>query len=544
MIIDKVKPFYTEEDLQTIDDLFDLTEQYLKESQAIDSQIPIILQGTNPERVKKWRTSHESIVKRLDAAERERNKIYMAVEQRYIDSFSAAPATLYQEIDEIVKKIERKDFVSRMADLMASWPWNNVKKEAIPEALRESVEAEKTKFTKSQDTCYNFILKALRVQLNGLAYYNLDAEQACKIARTKAKRLYPGKGSYRTRAKAREAGAVDPVSEDHLLVPTLPGFENSFGLYHTRKSRMYVRPIKSPVFVEDGKIYVCLTGNQDGQDSKRKIAEADLIAIDDFKGVKNLDVTDLLCFYTIFFEQCSIKKALVDSIIIPARDLSVALGLNPNMTQEDIEKTLLPRVKKYHQYAGYIPDPDHAGRASIMTLLAFQGYNSRDNTVKFSSEYMRYVISEMFEAAKIKDRKGQEKLTASGEPQRRAINSYLVHKDISKERNKQAINIVCEIVRLFEQAAPASGNVPNIKAQTLIDRDPAFKIRLEMSKNPRTLLRSTWVKAWTLLKEKTDVPEKYPDIILPDPADPAWCPTPAMLESTVFRFETKAQKEE
>ena len=122
------------------------------------------------------------------------------------------------------------------------------------------------------------------------------------------------------------------------------------------------------------------------------------------------------------------------------------------------------------------------------------------------------------------------KLKSNGQPFMLPSHTYLVKSSIMKERNKRAVEIVCAIVTLIEQAGD---NVPNIKFQTLVDRCPSLKNTLDAASptNRNTILRRTFTKAWELLRTQTHLEEAYPGIQLPTAI-----PTMSRL-GEVLRFE-------
>ena len=111
-----------------------------------------------------------------------------------------------------------------------------------------------------------------------------------------------------------------------------------------------------------------------------------------------------------------------------------------------------------------------------------------------------------------------------------------------KERNLAAVENVILITQLIEQ----SGNyTANIKASTLIARNPLFEYRLNESKlkHKSQLLQRVFKRTWELLRDETTLQEIYKNIQLPDPNDPLNIPTTKNLE-LVFRFphEGKIEK--
>lgn len=337
------------------------------------------------------------------------------------------------------------------------------------------------------------------------------------------------KPGYRTRTKARKAGAVKDMPTA-LIIPTTPSFQNSMSLY--QNDRAYLQPLRSTegIKFKDGRLYF------DGVAQPE--LEAELQNLKTKEGIEYIDLPILHVFYSIILTQFEKGgyKTLADYLTVHVADLAEYLGLRSNLNKADIDH-VIEKTQSYHNIVGVIHHDN--GRKSLYQVLNFESYNDKNNTITFSSPYMNYVIKTVYNLATRKNKAGQAKLKQNGTPLFKPTNSYLIDSSIAKERNKAAVMNVEIIVTLIEQAGD---NIPRIKASTLIERNVQLADRLESAANPRTLLNRTFIRTWELLREKTRLTEVYKDIQLPDPKDPAAIPTMKTLDNVVFSFPHNGKK--
>ena len=157
---------------------------------------------------------------------------------------------------------------------------------------------------------------------------------------------------------------------------------------------------------------------------------------------------------------------------------------------------------------------------------------------------MTKVIKDLYKASIRKNKKtGKALLKKDGTPLLEASYTYLPDMSLAKEQNKKAVEIVCIVVATIESAG--NGNTPHISARTIVERNQLLKRSLQNSNNPSNknkLLDRAFSKAWELLVTKTDIKDKYPNMILPDPKasdfKAKWVPTMGNLDM-VFEFPSK-----
>lgn len=353
---------------------------------------------------------------------------------------------------------------------------------------------------------------------------------------------------YRTRAKAREAGAITEAPKS-LIVPTFNGYQYSMSLYQSGGA--YLQPLSSM----DG---LCFKGGKLYFDDARmkEVGEAELKDLRTKEGIQDLDLTTLRYYYSILFDQFqrSGYKVLQDFIVV---SVPLLAGRN-NPKQAEID-AVIAKVQSYHNVMGVIKGKTPTGKPaeSYYQVLNFEYYDKKHNIIAFSSPYMNYVIKTIYRLAVRTDKKGKPELKNNGEPLTKPINTYMIDESIRKERNKAAVENVIILVTVIEKGYRF---LPNLKASTLIERNVQLAKRLE--KDPQhgaQLLKRVFTKTWELMKTKTKLVERYKNLRVSvnknsdgvllaelNPNDPAFIPTVKSLEDLCFYFpnEGKENKED
>lgn len=338
----------------------------------------------------------------------------------------------------------------------------------------------------------------------------------------------PKKKQYRT--KARATGIIDELPKA-IAVPTLKEFQYATSLY--QDGNAYLQPLHSTdgLVFRDGKIY--FKGNL------QAITEAELQNMQTKQGIDNIDLPMIRMFYSIILDQFQTtgKPSAIIKITIP--DLAEYMGKGRNIGKNDID-SIVSKIQQFHNIVGVIHITRN-GRPdkNLYPVLNFEGYNAAENTIAFSSPYLNHVMQTVFKVSIRTDKNGKPKLKTNGQPLLKASHSYLINSDITKEKNKNAVENVVIIVQLIEQAGD---NVPRIKASTILERNAQLAEAYQKNKNKGRLLNKTFKKTWELLRDKTKLAEVYKDITLPNPDDPQNIPTPTTLKTTIFEFPHKGKK--
>lgn len=341
----------------------------------------------------------------------------------------------------------------------------------------------------------------------------------------------------RTRKLAEKEGELLAMPAN-LALPTRKPYE--YAISTVENPTAYLQPMIQAVAdgltFENGVLYF----------RGMEASEANLIQYYDKtpKAVADLDTITLRGLYTATLKAIEQKGRTQEAIEAMARDpqflfhsdtfyvpkLLENMGYAPN-PGKDVVQALVDTLISYTNIMG-VMEEQAMGRKfkALYPVMQFRGYVERTNRITFSSPYLNLLVLRVLQAAIQTDGHDRPKLKSNGQPFMLPSHTYLVKSSIMKERNKRAVEIVCAIVTLIEQAGD---NVPNIKFQTLIDRCPSLKNTLEAASPPNRniILRRTFTKVWELLRTQTHLTEVYQDIQLPTAI-----PTMSRL-GEVLRFE-------
>lgn len=336
---------------------------------------------------------------------------------------------------------------------------------------------------------------------------------------------------YRTKAQANEAVHEIPTA---LAVPTMQNYQYIMSLKPSGNA--YMQPLASTdgLKFSDGRMY--FIGND-----IQPVSEVQLQNMVTNEGIDSIDLGMLRIFYSIIlteFEKTNCSE-IRDVITLYVPDLAESMGLQRNINKAGIQR-LIDNVQSFHNIVGVMHGTrNNKPSQSLYPVLNFEGYDDKKNTISFSSPYMNMVIKTVYKLAIRKNKDGEPKLSKRGEPLRIPTHSFLTKASIVKERNKTAIENVLILVQLIEQCG---NQEPHISALTMIERNPLLEQRLNQAKNKTTLLKRTFETTWRILREQTYLTERYQDIVLPDPNDPAVIPTVKNLETIVFSFPHHGKK--
>lgn len=366
--------------------------------------------------------------------------------------------------------------------------------------------------------------------------------------------LYKYKNPKRYRTKAKAGANITRSFPTHIPTPTLPNYEYATSLKNKGNAYMIqIMMSMDNLEYKDGKLYFKGELEAISEATLRKIAEEKKKKVKDNETAKQEDVDGIsdseskiepinlpfLKFYygilTKKYEE-SIKKGEsipeITTIYLP--DLAEARGLGRKIS-ENVTKTILNDIICFHNIAGIV-HTNKSGRRweSIFPVLVLIGYDADKNTISISSPYLLRIVKGLYGASISKDINGSPKLKKDGTPKRIPVNTYLVKREILKERNKDAVENVFLIVAKIEQAG-RSGYHINIA--TLIERNQQLYDRIQKSKNPTRILQTCFKKTWELLDTMTELKTRYKNIVLPDPNDPSVIPTVRTMNSLVIQIK-------
>ena len=176
----------------------------------------------------------------------------------------------------------------------------------------------------------------------------------------------------------------------------------------------------------------------------------DTITLQDLKtrsSLKELDLPLLRSLYTIIYQYADKIDTRTVTVSLPT--LTTHLGIN---IRGDKPNDLFAKIKAFDNVIGVLTD------GSVYRLLTFLEYDKQTNTIAFGSPYMNKILRTLQEVNAITPKKGA--------PYIKPHHSFLIHGTIANERNKPAVEIVCNIVTLLQQR----GEVKLLKESITADK--------------------------------------------------------------------------
>ena len=339
-----------------------------------------------------------------------------------------------------------------------------------------------------------------------------------------AERKKGEKSGYRTRKKAGD------VAEVPSKMPNITNRQFMNAITYNNDKAAYLQPITSAaeLTIENG--IICFEG--------LPASAATIKHLYTKENIEDFDLPLLRVFYAIIlnkFRQTWIEdQSIEDVITIYYPDLAKQLGKSTNMSRADVV-SVINNILSFRNVVGVTKEG-----GEILPVLSYWGEDRSKHTISFASPYIVRVIKDIYNASIRKSKQGLELKKKDGLPQLLPAYTYLPNLSLAKERNKKAVEIVCIVVTVIENAG--THGIPHISAKTIIERNLLLKNSLENTKdtsNQNKLLKRAFSKAWELLRTNTDVLEKYKNIQLPDPKakdfKAKWIPTMGTL-NMVFEF--------
>lgn len=342
--------------------------------------------------------------------------------------------------------------------------------------------------------------------------------------------------SRKLRTKAK-AGSTDLATINRLAIITAMDYINALNTNARGNAYMQHMQMDGLKF-NNGKLYF-------SDERAREVSEMELQDLQTKAEIENINLPFLQFYYSVIFQKW--EKAINDKYtgsgdgkINPITkfylpELAEARGLSKNVGADSVE-AIKKDIASFHNIVGVLKHKNYK-EPSYYPVLLFTEYDAATNTISIQSPYLLHVVKEVFSLSVRRTKDGKPRLRNDGTPQRIAVNSYLVHPEIVKEKNKAAVQNVFLLVQSIESRGGKRGelNEFSISANTLIERNPLLKQQLT-KKNPAQTLKRCFVKTWELLETETDLKEKYINIKLPDPKNPADIPTLKGLSNHVIKI--------
>lgn len=359
--------------------------------------------------------------------------------------------------------------------------------------------------------------------------------------------VVPKTTGNRTKSKAKASVPRNEIfvesTNEEVYMPVITAKDYEYGMSFSDADRpAYLEALAKKTEYKDGVLYV----------EGLPFSKARLKELSTRKDIDKIDLPLLRVLYEIIWtdfrykvQQDGINAYMEDSVVhIYVPELARRLGIKSHLNKTHIN-SLIDKVSSFQNIVGLLKDQggDENGE-SIWPVLLFEGYDHQTNMIHFTSPYMRNLINIIFKASLVRNDSGAIVLRSDGTPQLKAAYSTLVLSSIAKEKNKIAIEIVCEVIRVIERTGGDGRRIPHISAKTIVTRIPQFVERINnagLTKNPKSnqnlTLKRAFQKAWELLRTHTLLEKTYRNIHLPDPNNPADIPTVDTLDTLVYDFK-------
>ncbi len=339
------------------------------------------------------------------------------------------------------------------------------------------------------------------------------------------------KKEYRTIAKAGD------ISEVPSKMPIITNQMYKNAITYNDDETAYIQPLKSAdnlVFENDTLFFEGLPASA-----------AQLKHLYTKDNIEDFDLPLLRVFYATilnrYMKTISEDNTIEEVITIYYPQLARQLGKSSNISRMDVETTIND-ILSFRNILGITEKGQN-----ILPVLVYLGEDREKNTISFASPYMTKIVKDLYKASIRRNKKtGAAILKKDGTPLLDVAYTYLPDMSLAKEKNKSAVEIVCIVVATIESTG--KDNLPHISARTIIERNQLLKRRLKNTANPSNknkLLERAFSKAWELLVTKTDIKDKYPNMILPDTKasdfKAKWIPTMGNLDM-VFEFPSESNK--
>lgn len=321
-----------------------------------------------------------------------------------------------------------------------------------------------------------------------------------------------GKKTYSTRSKAGD------VAELPERLATITNKNYSEGLSFNNSGRAYLRAFRTEYEKRPFK-YAAGVMTLDGS-AKSVGALNDLV----MKGKP--EKVDLVLIQVIFsiilfnMKKADIEKVSVDKIInIYYPDFVRMQGGASNFNKKNYE-AFQEKLEALQTIVGVIGE-------EIYPLIKELVFVPNMKVFSFSSPYLVRLIQTLDEEAK------------SVKPPQNAYVAYNLYASVCKKcRCKEAITNANIIITLIARAGAT--HTPHISASTIIERNQELMQKLERyedQSNKNALLERVFKKTWEILRDYTDLQDKYKNIDLPVPKDDEKNGPTCTTCNMVFKFK-------
>lgn len=298
---------------------------------------------------------------------------------------------------------------------------------------------------------------------------------------------------YQTRFKAGDVDTIIP----EMVIPTSRRNVTAFSLHPSLStSHLIVLTADAPIHADGGSIRINGGIVSDIHDLdayiQQDISGIDLRPLRIIYGSIVQKLRPLLDMRTWNFEEIDTFGL---RIFLP--DLLAAMGVHDRRNTNRVFAVL----ESYQHLVGlFVPEK---GKHSINTVLLIKDRDTRSNTVCLVSPYLNRIALNAY-LGSLRYRDNGRTLVCSPQeiPERKATDSYLIKGTIASAKNLRAVEIVCIIVTLLEQAGNRKAH---IKASNIVSRHPELSNALgkaRSNKQRNMILQRAFGGAWEILLGK------------------------------------------
>lgn len=331
--------------------------------------------------------------------------------------------------------------------------------------------------------------------------------------------------SMRKRHNSKNAKALSEVPP-YILNPLDPLHRNFARVMGDDDEYTHIEI--GPLNVDDNKGFQIAIKSETGESSIYGAIEGDMTAI----SLEDRHMAQML-YATVYksIESRLLKGTIEDEDIIhygvniPVRELGnviMAEHKGKGFSRDEIY-TIIKRIKRFSDITGVLRSKQDPRAVARYPFLQWRGYDEYHNVLSFGAPFLSVLSRQVLIDAGVLDTDGQPRLTNRRQPQLLKANSYLIKSTILRQRNKRAVEMVRIICNTIE--ANDGSHEPSITAYSIIKQVDGYVDYLAKatSANRSKSLRTTFAKAFELLRTETFLLQAYPGIKLPEPSDyPAW----------------------
>lgn len=527
MLIDKVEPFYTEEERQETQRLLTRSAELLREGNNYTAESAAAKAEGDEARAESLALLAEFSMREYDDDSDLIGEISDIALKRYADAFRLGD-DVDEPPDENIRVVMYRAHTLNLGDISAVLADVRDVISATDKGEYIAYQEQRTKhFSSTADSaegwtnCRRFLIIRIRHQLTVLSYYGVPDDDAIAIVEAACDVWYEREGTppqvdqqLSPRKRAEQQGALLSLGNHKRQVTITEGdLQSALSLKINRTAYLAVFTPEQleRLEVESRKLR---GGGGDGYSAKvaRAIAKESML-----NAVKDIDLPLVRNFYTAVYAKAKASglENSIMTIYMPSffRDMGIEV--------RDENASVLEKIHKCVNLYGVMYN-------EMFPVVKVDRINYADGVITVDCPYLLQLCRAMDNidtTAQVGKGKSKADYEIPGY-------TWLIHADIAKERNKAAVEIVTRIVAGLGRRGVTSPNaiipqqegdttLPDIRIfryeiifSTLMDEVPNLKVQYERNKktaDKNKFLRRTWLAVLDILKNCTDVYDNYVD---------------------------------